>query len=124
MKIAFRKMRAVHVESTGRQDADGTITVDQVITEPGRKTTTRQWLLREAAPGRFAGSLSDAAGPVEAVVEGNCLKLSFRMKGDLTAHQWLYAMPDGRTIENRMSVRKSGVLVARLKETIRRRNQD
>lgn len=124
LKVAFRKTRSVHVESTGILAPDGTITVNQTITEGGGKTSTRQWLMRETGPGHYAGSLSNAAGPVEGVVKGNCLKLSFRMKDDLTAHQWLYAMPDGRSIENRMSIRKSGVLVARMKETISRRNQD
>lgn len=122
LKIAFRKTRPVHVQSTGHQAEDGTIVVDQIITEPGRKATTRQWRLREVAPGRYAGSLSDAAGPVEGAVRGNCLELRFRMKGDLTAHQWLFAMPDGRTVQNRMSIRKSGILVARLHETITRRD--
>lgn len=124
LKVAFRPMRSVHVESTGVLSPDGSLIVDQIVTEQDGKTTARQWRLRETAPGRYAGSLSDATGPVEGVVEGNCLKLSFAMKGDLTGHQWLYAMPDGRTIENRMSIRKAGVLVARLKETIRRRGQD
>lgn len=122
MKIAFRKTRMVHVDSLGTQAADGTIIVDQIITEAGTKTTTRQWQLREIAPGRYAGSLSDAAGPVTGVVSGNCLKLRFPMKDGLVAYQWLFAMPDGHTTENRMSIRKSGVLVARLKETISRRD--
>lgn len=120
LKIAFRRTRSVHVESNGHRAEDGTIVVDQVIIEPGRKTSTRQWRLREVAPGRYAGALSDAAGPVDGVVRGNCLELRFRMKGDLTARQWLFAMPDGRTIQNRMSIRKSGILVARLRETITR----
>lgn len=124
LKVAFRKRRAVHVESSGKLAPDGTIVVDQIITEERGRTNTRQWLLRETAPGRYSGSLSDAAGPVTGEIAGNCLKLSFPMKGDLTAHQWLYAMPDGRTIQNRMSIRKSGVLVARLKETISRPGQD
>lgn len=122
LRIAFRKTRPVHVQSSGYRAEDGTIVVDQIITEPGRKATTRQWRLREVAPGRYAGSLSDAAGPVEGAVRGNCLELRFRMKGDLTAHQWLFAMPDGRTVQNRMSIRKSGILVARLHETITRRD--
>lgn len=124
LKVAFRKRRVVHVDSIGTLAPDGTIVVDQIITEDRGKTSSRQWLLRETAPGRYSGSLSDAAGPVSGVIEGNCLTLSFPMKGDLTAHQWLYAMPDGRTIQNRLSIRKSGVLVARLKETISRRDQD
>lgn len=118
LKIAFRKTRTVHVESNGHRTDDGTIVVDQVITEPGRKTSTRQWRLREVTPGRFVGSLSDAAGPVAGEVHGNCLELRFRMKGDLTARQWLYALPDGRTVQNRLSIRKSGILVARMHETI------
>ncbi len=122
LKIAFRRTRPVHVESSGHRAEDGTIVVDQVITEPGRKTRTRQWRLREVAPGRYAGSLSDATGPVEGVVRGNCLELRFRMKGDLTARQWLFAMPDGRTVQNRMSILKSGILVARMQETITRRD--
>ena len=38
------------------------------------------------------------------------------------ARQWLFAMPDGRTVQNRMSIRKSGILVARMRETITRRD--
>ena len=77
------------------------------------------WCMRQVSPGRYAGTLSDAAGPVTGYADGNMLHLRFRMAGGLVAEQKLYLQPDGRTVLNRMTVRKLSVVVAKLAETIR-----
>ncbi len=112
--------RAIRVSSLGRSEADGAIALDQTISEQGRPVRTRSWRLREVAPGRYEGTLSDAAGPVIGEARGNRLHLRFPMRGGLHAEQWLSLAPDGRSARNVLRVRKLGVTVAALDETIRK----
>jgi Protein of unknown function (DUF3833) len=73
--------------------------------------------------GRYGGTLSDAEGPLVAQITGNCLHLRYSAKGHLSVEQWLYLQPGGKVALNRMVVRKFGIRVARLDETIRRVDQ-
>jgi hypothetical protein len=57
---------------------------------------------------------------VTGVVAGNRLHLSFRMRGGMDVDQWLTLAPGGRSAKNVLRVRKFGVTVAALDETIRR----
>ncbi len=59
-------------------------------------------------------------GPVSGEVTHNRLHLSFRMKGGFHAQQWLTMEPSGRSVRNVMVVRKFGIPVASLEETIRK----
>lgn len=120
MKIVMRPAYAMAVHGLGRVDADGAIVVDQRVEEDGKPPHQREWRLRLTAPGRYAGTLTDAAGPVAGEMIGGRLRLSFRMKGGLAAEQWIGFDPDGRTAHNVMRIRKQGMVVARLDETIRR----
>ncbi len=120
LRIALRHAKAVRVHGRGHSSPDGTLVLDQTVEPEGDKPTTRQWRLRQTAPGRWQGTLSDAAGPVLATVQGNALHITFPMKGGLEAEQWLYLTPDGQTARNRMTVHKFGAGVAALSETIRR----
>ena len=85
----------------------------------GHRPETRQWRFRRLGPNRYAGTLSDAAGPVAGEVQGNMLHLRYPMKGGVSAEQWIYLQPDGRTALNRMRLTKLGITVGRLDETIR-----
>ncbi|MFV0623384.1 DUF3833 family protein [Sphingomonas sp. ac-8] len=109
---------AIRVASIGHVEPDGTLVVTQSVREGDKPVRQRTWRIRQIAPGKFAGTLSDAAGPISGVIDGNLLHLTFRMKGGLTADQRLYLRADGRTVFNRMAVRKVGVVVAVLAETI------
>lgn len=53
-------------------------------------------------------------------VVGNSLHLRFHVKGGLSIEQWIYLQPGTDTALNRMVVRKIGLPVAALRETIRR----
>jgi hypothetical protein len=119
LKLPFSHEQ-VHVRSSGHLAHDGTLILDQAVAAGTKAVRQRQWRIREVAPGRYSGTLSDAASPVVGERIGDRLRLRFRMKGGLAAEQWLAVAPDGQTARNRMTVRKFGIVVARLDETIRR----
>lgn len=120
LKIVMRPPTLVDVHGDGRVMEDGTLLLRQTVEQWGVPAKQREWRIRQVTPGHYAGTLSDAAGPVVGEVIGGRLKLAFRMKGGLHATQWIEAAADGRSAHNRMTVRKMGVVVAHLDETIRR----
>lgn len=122
LEVMFGSPRPVHIAGDGRVERDGTLVLDQAVTQAGKPPKRREWRIRETAPGRYAGTLTDASGPVSGTVTGNCLRLRYPMKGGLNAEQWLYLQPGGRTALNRMSITKFGIPVARLEETITKRD--
>ena len=120
LKIIMRGPEAIRVEGNGWVEKDGTLVLDQLVRRGTRPVEKRQWRFRAVGPGRYAGTLSDAAGPVQGQVQGNRLHLSYAMKDGAHAEQWIYLQPDGRTALNRMAIRKFGMTVAHLNETIRK----
>jgi len=120
LKIVFKDAESIRVEGAGEVTADGTLILNQTVWRGTRAPQKRQWRIREIAPGRYSGTLTDATDRVRGEVQGNRLYLTYPMKGGVTAEQWLYLQPDGRTALNRMRVTKLGLTVARLNETIRK----
>lgn len=120
VKVVFKSPYGVSVHGRGQIAPDGTLTLVQDVREQGKPPRMRSWHIRETAPGRYAGTLSDAIGPVRLeVIEGR-FHIRFRMKGGLGVEQWLTAAPGGRIVHNSMVIRKLGFTVARLEETIRK----
>lgn len=117
LKQLFHSTKPVHVVGDGRIE-HGVLILDQTVMQEGKKPERREWRIRETAPGRYAGTLSDATGPVVGDVNGNCLHLAYPMKGGLKVEQRIYLQPGGRTALNRMKITKFGVTVASLAETI------
>jgi hypothetical protein len=120
LKIALRANERVRVESEGRVEG-GILVLRQTIRQGDQPAREREWRIREVGPGRYAGTLSDAAGPVAGEAIPGRLHLRFRMKGGLTAEQWLTLAPDGRSADNVLVARKFGVAVAVLRERIVKR---
>ena len=112
--------RKLKVASRGRTEPDGAIALDQTIWEEGKPARSRSWRLHQVAPGRYAGTLSDAATPIKGEVRGGRLHLRFAMRGGMDVDQWLTLAPDGRSARNVLRVRKLGITVAALEETIRK----
>ena len=113
--------RTVTVDSVGTPEANGSLTLTQRIAMQGDPPRTRVWKLKQVAPGRYAGSLTDASGPVETVAIGRAIRIRYPMKGGLMVEQWLIALPGGRALDNRMTVTKWGMRVATLRERIEKR---
>jgi hypothetical protein len=120
LRILMRRDEAIAVRSIGRRGADGSLSVRQTITQGSKPPRVREWVIREVSPGRYAGTLTDATGPVTAETEGNALTIRFSMKGGLQAEQRLVLQAGGRSVANVLRVRKLGILVARVDETIRK----
>ena len=120
LRITFSGRHHVMVEGHGHSEPDGTLVLDQTVRRDSARPSTRQWRIHMTRPGHYAGTLSDARGPVTGDVEGNRLRLAFTGKDGLAVEQYLYLQPGGQTALNRMTVRKFGLPVAALEETIRR----
>ena len=117
----MKGVRTVTVDSVGKPEANGSLTLTQRIAMQGDPPRTRVWRLKQIAPGRYAGSLTDASGPVETVAIGRAIRIRYPMKGGLMVEQWLTALPGGRAIDNRLTVTKWGMRVATLRERIEKR---
>ena len=116
--LTSSRPRMLAVEGTGRILADGTLVLDQSVRMDG-ESSRRTFSVRRAADGRWRGMLTDAAGPVEATVAGDTMRLSYRMKkGGMRMNQTLTLQPGGRVVLNRARVTLLGVTVARIEETI------
>jgi hypothetical protein len=119
LKVIFQHSKRISVDSIGRDEKDGAVILEQVIHEPDKPPRTRFWRLRQTAPGRFDGSLTDAAGPVRVDVAGNRVRIRYKGKDHLDFEQWLTPAGAGR-VTNSMRVRRFGFTVARFEEVIRK----
>jgi hypothetical protein len=120
LRILFRSARTIRVQSRGAPAQDGSLRLVQRIEEGDKTTRTREWRIREVAPSRYSGTLTDAIGPVRLDAEPGRLRIRYRMKEGLDAEQWLTLARDGRSAQNVMTVRKFGFTVAVVEETIRK----
>lgn len=108
------------VDSLGRRDGSGGLILDQAIREGDKPVRKREWTMRPLGQGRFTGTLTDASGPVDVAVSGARAVIRYPMKAGLEVRQQLALQSGGRTVLNRLSVRKFGLEVAHLDETIRK----
>ena len=113
--------RTITVDSVGKPEVNGSLTLTQRIAMQGDPPRTRVWKLKQVAPGRYTGTLTDASGPVETVAIGRALRIRYPMKDGLLVEQWLTALRGGRALDNRMTVTKWGLRVATLRERIEKR---
>jgi hypothetical protein len=118
LKVILSGSKSIAVHDSGQIEPDGTLILNQRVEEQGKPAKRRQWRVPESLPGRYAGTLTDAAGPVAGEVTRSRLHLSFPMDGGLRVDQWLDLASDGRYARNHMVVRKLGIVVAKLEERI------
>jgi hypothetical protein len=119
LKVILKDYQSVNVDSVGRVEGD-TMIIDQHIVVRGGETRDRQWRLRRDGPSRYVGTLTDAKGPVVGEVDGNRLHIRYASK-DGQVEQWITLAPNTTYADNRMTVKKLGIVVATLEETITRR---
>ena len=117
---AFSQRVPVRVDSHGTTDKEGHLLLRQIIQEGQKEPRYREWTMRRVSPGRFTGSLTDAAGPVTVRTSGPKAFIDYRMKNGVDVHQELALQPGGKIILNRLTVSKFGIQLARLEETIRK----
>jgi Protein of unknown function (DUF3833) len=122
LKAAFSSAKATHMTGFGAMRGSGEFVLDQTMTIAGdKKAQTRQWHLHQIAPGHFGGTISDGKGPVTIDVAGNRLLIRYTMLNGMKVESVLTIDPGGRTGHNVSTVRKWGMSVANLSETITKR---
>jgi len=110
----------VRDHSRGHIDRGGALVLDQLVEEDGKPARRRSWRLVRVGRNGFAGTISDARGPVAGDLTGNVLHLRYRLVEGPSVEQWITLHPGGRTARNRMAFRRFGLNVATLEGTIRR----
>jgi hypothetical protein len=119
LKKMFSSAQATRVSGVGRVEG-GVLVLDQSVAIAGEPRRDRQWRLRAAGPARWAGTLSDARGAVTASAAGAVLTIAYTSNDGMGVTQTVTLAPDGRSARNKMKIRKLGLTVATLDETIRR----
>jgi hypothetical protein len=117
----FASDRTTRVSTFGTRQSSGTMVLEQDVTIGDEPTRHRVWRLRETTPGRFTGTISDAADDLEGRLSGDTLTLTYTMDNNLGVHQVITVNPGGQSARNVMRIRRFGITVARLTEVIRRR---
>lgn len=120
VQVVLSGRHGVRDHSRGHMDRAGALVLDQIVEEEGKPARRRSWRLVRSGPNRFAGTISDASGPVSGELAGNVLHLRYRLAEGPSVEQWITLHPGGRTAHNRMVFRRFGLGVATLEGTIRR----
>ena len=119
LKIIFQSAKHMSVDSEGTSGKDGSLVLKQVIHEPGKPARTRYWRMRQTAPDRFEGTLTDAASPVRVDVTKDGIRIRYTAKDHLNFDQLLTPV-SASEVHNSMRVKRFGITVARYEETIRK----
>ena len=120
VKVMMKKPYRSRTVGRGYISHDGTLSLIQQVQENGKPMHQRQWRIRQVGPGRFAGTMSEAVGPVQVQQVGGKYRFKFRMKGDLAIEQWITPLPGGKSAQSKTTVRKLGMQVASSQGTIRK----
>ena len=119
VKVIFKKPYKSRAMGTGKINADGSLLLVQRVEGEGAPKT-RRWQIRQVAHGRFAGTMTEASGPVNIQEVGGRYRFRYKMKGGLSVEQWLTPTADGRSASNRVTVRKVGIKVGSSEGIIRK----
>jgi hypothetical protein len=119
LKVIFRSPERIQVNSEGAVEHDGSLLLKQVIHEPGKEPRTRYWRLRQTAPNRFEGSLTDAASAVRVDVAKEGVRIRYTGKDHLNFDQMLTPV-SSTEVRNAMRVKRFGIVVAHFDEVIRK----
>ena len=119
LKIIFQSTKTMSVDSFGSTERDGSLLLRQVIHEPAKPPRIRYWRMRQTGPHSFAGTLTDADGPVRVDVAGEQVRIRYTGTNNLDFDQLL--TPTGPAeVRNTMKVKRFGFTVAHFDEVIRK----
>ena len=119
LKIIFQSPKKMTVDSEGTAEKDGTLVLKQVIHEPNKPPRTRYWRLRETAPNRYEGTLTDAASDVRVDVTAKGVRIRYTGKDHLNFDQLLTSVSPTE-VRDTIRVKRFGITVAHFEETIRK----
>ena len=120
VKVIMKKPYRSRTLGTGRIMGDGSLALLQQVYDEGQAPEQRRWKVKQVGPGRYAGTMTEAVGPVAVDEVDGRYRFKFKMKGDLFVEQWLTPDPDGNSAQSKLTVRKFGMKVASSTGYVRR----
>jgi hypothetical protein len=112
IKVIMKKPFRSRAIGTGRILPDGSLSLAQQVFDEGEPTRQRNWKIRQIASGQYAGTMTEAVGPVTVdEVEGK-YRFKYKMKGNLAVEQWMTPLAGGKAAKSTVTVRKFGMKVA------------
>ena len=120
LRLALHRPAKLITDSIGRKGRNGEFILVDTVREEGKPVRQRRWVMRPDGPNRFAGTLTDAVGPVNVTVAGTRATVRYKMKGGLNIDQQMELQRDGKTLASRITIRKLGLRVGRFEGTIRK----
>ncbi len=120
VKVIMKKSYRARTLGQGRIGSDGALTLIQRVEDEGRAPFERRWHIRRLGPGRFAGSMTEAKGPVTVSEIKGRYRFRFKMKGSLSVEQWVTPLAGGTSARTESTVRKLGMKVATSRGLIRK----
>ena len=120
VKVAMKRPFRSRSLGRGKLLPDRSLDLVQRVEDEGKPVRERRWKIRQVGPGRYAGTMSEAVGPVVIEYTPDGYRFQFKMKGNLAVEQWLVPQSDGERAKSRTIIRKFGITVARSDGTIRK----
>jgi hypothetical protein len=112
VKIILKKPFKSRAIGLGRILGDGSLSLAQQVFDEGETAKQRNWKIRQVKPRQYAGTMTEAVGPVIVdEVEGR-YRFKFKMKGGLAVEQWMTPLPGGNAARSQTIVRRLGLKVA------------
>jgi hypothetical protein len=120
IRVALHHPHKLIVDSVGGRNKEGQFVLIDTIEEEGKPVRKRVWVMQPVGPDHFSGTLTDATGPVDVVVDGPNATIRYTMAdGGLKIVQELRLERDG-TLANHAVARKFGLKFATVDGTIRK----
>ena len=120
IRIALHHPHKLIVDIVGCRNKEGQFVLIDTIHEEGKPVRKRVWVMQPVGPDHFSGTLTDATGPVDVVVDGPNATIRYTMAdGGLKIVQELRLERDG-TLANHAVARKFGLKFATVDGTIRK----
>jgi hypothetical protein len=120
MKVVLKKPVPLIVDSVGGKGDRGDFVLIDTVREGDKPVRQRKWIMRQAGPNHFTGTLTDATGPVDIQIDGDTAMIRYVMKGGLNIQQQLKLSADGKTLSNQVIAKKVGLKFARVEGTVRK----
>jgi hypothetical protein len=120
LKVVLKKPVPLIVDSIGGKGDRGDFVMIDAVHEGDKPVRERKWIMKQAGPNHFTGSLTDATGPVDIQVADDTATITYTMKGGLKVEQQLQLQRDGKTLSNRVTAKKLGMKFAHVEGVVRK----
>jgi hypothetical protein len=120
VKVLFHKDYLSRSVGQGRIEPDGSLILVQRVFDDGKLPHDRRWRVRQVGPGHYAGTMSEAVGPVTIDKVGELYRFRFKMTGRLNVEQVLTPLAGGRSASTSTKVRRFGFVVATTEGVVRK----